>query len=142
MDTNSKETQFKDLPGYRWIPNGQSNLSGEIFELFKTLDSMFLRLASRVQAKEFYFPPFIQAKELNKLDYFKSFPHLITFPVALNQDNESNLDQFIAGKRCDSSGAVHLTELDKVCDCLTPAMEKYTFQVQLNHFIKVSVIKQ
>ena len=54
MDTNSKETQFKDLPGYRWIPNGQSNLSGEIFELFKTLDSMFLRLASRVQAKEFY----------------------------------------------------------------------------------------
>ena len=41
--------------------------------------------------------------------------------MALNQDNESNLDQFIAGKRCDSSGAVHLTELDKVCDCLTPA---------------------
>lgn len=110
-----------EIPGYKWIPNGQSNLTGPVLELFKALDQMFLRMAEKVNAQDFHFPPFIQAKELNKLDYFKSFPHLITFPVALDQNNEANLEKFISGKRCDDSGVVSLTEIDKVCDCLTPA---------------------
>ncbi len=115
------DSKILEIPGYKWIPNGQSNLSGEVFQLFKALDSMFLRLAEQVQAQEFYFPQFIQAKELNRMDYFKSFPHLITFPVALDQKNEANLDKFIKGERCDAEGRVQLTEIDKVCDCLTPA---------------------
>jgi seryl-tRNA synthetase len=125
----SKVINHREIPGYQWIPNGQSNLSGDVFKLFKILDEMFLRLAARAQAKEFYFPPFIQAKELNRLDYFKSFPHLITFPVAMNQDLQGNLDQFVAGEKCDKNGEVHLTEIDKVCDCLTPAA-CYHFYIQ------------
>lgn len=116
-----KEIKFTEIPGYKWIPNGQSNLSGPVFELFKALDAMFLRIAATAQAREFYFPPFIQAHELNKLDYFKSFPHLITFPVALDQQKPGNLEKFTEGPRCDDNGNLHLTEIDKVCDCLTPA---------------------
>ncbi len=109
-----------EVPGYKWIENGQSNLSGPVLDLFFELDSMFLRLANKVQAQAFQFPPFIRAEELNKLDYFKSFPHLITFPTAL-KDTKENLEQFTDGPRCDPNGNLHLTEMDPVCDCLTPA---------------------
>lgn len=119
-----------EIPGYKWIPNGQSNLTGPVLELFKALDGMFLKMASQVSAQDYHFPPFIQAKELNKLDYFKSFPHLITFPVALDQNKEGNLEHFISGPRCDEVGELHLTEIDKVCDCLTPAA-CYHFYIHL-----------
>ncbi len=124
------EIKFLEIPGYRWIPNGQSNFSGAVLDLFKALDGMFLRIADQAQAREFYFPPFIQAHELNKLDYFKSFPHLISFPVALDQHKAGNLEKFIDGPRCDDSGQVHLVEIDKVCDCLTPAA-CYHFYIHL-----------
>lgn len=111
---------LQNLTGFRWIENGQSNLSGQVLELFRALDGMFLRLAERVQAEEFQFPTFIRASELRKLDYFKSFPHLITFPVTL-EDSDANLKKFIDGAKCDEEGRMHLTEMAPLCDCLTPA---------------------
>jgi seryl-tRNA synthetase len=111
---------FGALQGYRWIENGQSSFSGPTLQLFQALDEMFMKLAEKVQAESFQFPTFIRASELQKLDYFKSFPHLITFPVALD-DGEENLKKFIEGERCDQKGQVHPTKLAPLCDCLTPA---------------------
>jgi seryl-tRNA synthetase len=114
------QLSLSEIPGYRWVPNGQSNLSGAVLQLFKELDEMFVRLSRKVQATEMQFPPFIQARELNKMDYFKSFPHIITFATAL-KDQDGNIEKFVNGERCNQKGAVALTELDSVCDCLTPA---------------------
>ncbi|MGZ3768621.1 MAG: hypothetical protein ACXVCR_01235 [Bdellovibrio sp.] len=115
-----KKINIEELPGYKWIENGQSNLTGPALELFRALDNMFLKLAEKVSAQEHQFPTFIRASELKKLDYFSSFPHLITFPVTL-ANKEDNLKEFIQGKKCDADGHLHLTETSPICDCLTPA---------------------
>ncbi len=104
----------------KWIKNGQVNLSGDVLDLYNQLDRLFMRLASFKEAKSFKFPNFIEAKELHKLDYFKSFPHLINFPINLVNE-EANLKRFISGKKINEKGAVDLTEINPVCDCLTPA---------------------
>jgi seryl-tRNA synthetase len=117
---------FKKLPdlsalsGYRWTENGQSTMSGGVFRLYSALDQMFQSWAKRVRAQEHHFPIFIQAKELNKLDYFKSFPHLISFPVFLDP-SEENLRKFVEGQRIDEQGRLCLTETAPIHDCLTPA---------------------
>jgi seryl-tRNA synthetase len=115
-----KLPDLKSLPDYRWIPNGQSNLSGDLLKLYQSLDTLFLSWATRVSAKDHQFPVFIQARELQRLDYFRSFPHLISFPVYLSR-NDENLRRFTEGKRVDEEGAVQLTDIAPIHDCLTPA---------------------
>lgn len=118
-----KLPELAALEGYRWVPNGQSNFWGEMLALYKGLDQMFLAWARRAHvagAIDHQFPVFIQAKELQKLDYFKSFPHLISFPVYLSPD-ETNLKKFVEGERINPAGEMQLTELAPVHDCLTPA---------------------
>ena len=106
--------------GVRWYKNGQSALSGAALELFHSLERRFLEWAREWQAVEYYFPAFLPAAELAKLDYFHSFPHLATFPVALDS-SEGNLKRFTEGQPIDPNGTMHLTELDPVRDVLTPA---------------------
>lgn len=112
-----KEALHQDI---KWIANGQVNLSGDVLDLYNQLDELFVKLATIKNAKVFKFPNFIEAKELNKIDYFKSFPHLINFPVNLKSE-EQNLKEFVNGEKCTSEGVVKLKELNPVCDCLTPA---------------------
>jgi len=109
----------RTLPDYSWAETGQSVLSGSLLDLYRRLDNMFLRWAAECQAAEFFFPTFVPAKELGKLDYFKSFPHLITFPVSLDAADD-NLKRFSEGA-LDQDGCVHLTALDTIRNVLTPA---------------------
>jgi seryl-tRNA synthetase len=123
--------EFEKLPDYRWLENGQSVLSGALLGLYRRLDQMFLDWAGESGAQEFLFPPFIPAHELAKLDYFRSFPHLVTFPVSLDSDPE-NLQRFIEGEPLDSHGEVHLTLRAPIREALTPAA-CYHFYVQLQN---------
>ena len=106
--------------GAAWMENGQSILSGPVLELFQSLDRAFLRLASTWNATEYRFPTFISARELHRIDYFRSFPHLATFAVCLDPD-DANLAAFADGEILDRSGGVALTEVRPVADVLTPA---------------------
>ncbi len=106
------------LEGYTWVPNGQSSFSGELLALYQALDRMFLAWGADVGAIEHQFPTFIQASELEKLDYFRSFPHLVTFPAALSPEKE-NVEAFVADHA--RAGEIRPTKLQKICDCLTPA---------------------
>jgi len=114
------EDRFKNLSGYRWLENGQSALSGGLLDLYRRLDRLFLRWAEEGRAVEFLFPTFIPARELAKLDYFRSFPHLVTFPVTLDADEE-NLKRFIAGEPLDVRGEIRLATPAPIRDVLTPA---------------------
>ena len=100
--------------------SGQSALSGELLNLFHELDSLFRLWAAESQAGEYLFPTFIPAAALAKLDYFRSFPHLVTFPVAL-EASEENLKRFTGGEPMDASGVLHFSNLAPARDVLTPA---------------------
>jgi seryl-tRNA synthetase len=99
-----------------------------MLELYRNLDQLFLSWAGEAGAAEFLFPTFIPARELAKLDYFRSFPHLVTFPVTLDSDEE-NLKRFTEGEPMDSTETIHLSAQAPIKDVLTPAA-CYHFYVQ------------
>jgi len=117
------------VPGFRWQENGQSVLGGWALERIQALDRLFLRWARECAAEEYRFPTFLAASELQKLDYFRSFPHLVTFPVALDAAPET-LRQFSRSAGVGEDGAVRLGACAPVREVLTPAA-CYHFYVHL-----------
>ena len=109
-----------ELDGLAWNDNGQSVMSGCVLELFQSLDRAFLSLAAAWGATEYRFPTFVSARQLHRLDYFRSFPHLATFPVCLD-DEDANLGDFVDGPVIDDHGHLKLTRQRPIEDVLTPA---------------------
>lgn len=112
-----------DHPDCLWYPNGQTGLRGSLLELFRKVDALFSGWGRESEAGEYVFPTFIPAAELAKLDYFRSFPHLVTFPAVLDAE-PANLQRFARSPLRPASsgdGALRLTELAPVRDVLTPA---------------------
>ena len=109
-----------EAPGLRWKGNGQSVLSGPLLDLAEALDRRFLALAGRWDATDHRFPTFLAATVLERIDWFRSFPQLATFPVSLDPD-EDNLARFRAGRPVDGEGRVQPSALSPIRDVLTPA---------------------
>jgi hypothetical protein len=109
-----------EVPGLSWTDNGQSVLSGALLDLADRLDRRFVALAARWNAAEYRFPTFLAATELERIDWFRSFPQLATFPATLDPD-DANLDRFTAGEPVSADGHVLPTELAPIRDVLTPA---------------------
>jgi hypothetical protein len=111
---------MRHIPGLEWQPSGQAVLSGPLLEAFWFLDVRFARWARDVGALEYRFPAFLPAHELHRFDYFRSFPHLLTFPVALDEEPDL-LRAFTASDPLDADGTVRLGKATPVRDVLTPA---------------------
>jgi len=54
--------------------------------LIDFFENTFLSLATDFEAKPFRFPTLIPAKYLDRVNYFKSFPHYLTFATHLRED--------------------------------------------------------
>ena len=107
---------------YTGYGNGHCALNGARLRLFQQLDRIFLSWAAQCDAREYQFPSMIPARELNKIGYFKSFPHHLTFPTSLAPDQE-NLTEFAAQDALDTEGQVLFGRCGcaPVKDVLTPA---------------------
>ena len=114
------ELDLAALPGCRWHPNGQSAFSGPALRLFRRLDALFLEWAAGSAAAEHHFPTFIAAGALERMDYFRSFPHLVTFPVSL-EPSDDNLKAFTSGTPVSPQGEIQLARAAPIRDVLTPA---------------------
>ncbi len=120
MPTSRKILDLSKLEGYRWLPTGQSALAGPTLERFQSLERLFLGWAATVKAQEHRVPSVISAEQLKKVDYFRSFPHLMTLPATLAPDGE-NLRRFTASEPVDAQGRLRETAFAPVRDVLTPA---------------------
>jgi seryl-tRNA synthetase len=122
MNDISESRKLQAIPPYSGYGNGHSALSGVRLTLFQALDRLFLSWAHQCGAQEYQFPSMIPAHELNKIGYFKSFPHHVTFPSSLDTE-ERNLANFVSRDVLVSDGTVLFGE----CGCapvenvLTPA---------------------
>jgi seryl-tRNA synthetase len=114
------EMDLAAIPGCRWHPSGQTAFSGPALRLFRRLDALFLEWAAESSAAEHHFPTFIAAAALHRLDYFRSFPHLVTFPVSLDPE-EANLRAFTGGQPVGPQGEIQLARAAPIRDVLTPA---------------------
>jgi hypothetical protein len=81
------------LPGLVWLPAGHSVLPATLIAALERLDRMFVRWAGQWGAEDVRFPVLIPAATLGRVGYFRSFPHLATFAVALDPD-PANLRAF------------------------------------------------
>ncbi len=108
------------VAGLTWTERGQATLGDPLLDLAERLDRRCVTLARRWQAAELRFPPCIAAADLERIDYFRSFPHLATFAVCLDA-GEDNLSRFAGGEPVSAGGQVALTEVAPVDAVLTPA---------------------
>src|SRR6476469_1372959 len=100
--------------------DGSHVLSAEAARWLASLDAAILELAGRWLPTEYVFPPVISASDLQRLDYFQSFPQLMTVPATLPAD-AAVLQGFAANCVLDSEGAIPLPEVAPVRHVLTPA---------------------
>jgi seryl-tRNA synthetase len=114
-------TGLPPVAGLRWAGNGSATLSGALLDLADRLDRRFRTLARRWDATEMRFPALIPAAALERIDYFRSFPHLVTFPACLEAVDD-NLERFSAGDPVTADGQVRPSRLDPIRDVLTPAV--------------------
>src|SRR5258708_35720244 len=116
--------EARDLDGLAFYANGQVALSGAPLQLYRDVDAAFSAWAAEQSAVEHQFPPILPAHDLEKLDYLGSFPHLATFPVTLDADDE-NVARFV--KTRGSAEDLKLTRLSRVRDVLTPAASPHFY---------------
>jgi seryl-tRNA synthetase len=116
----SADTEARLAPaGLRWHPAvGQATLGGALLRLAADCDRAFCVLGSAFGAAEEQHPAAISAQLLDRIDYFSSFPHQATFPVALD-DDDASLATFANDPFGDDG--VRLARLAPVRAVLTPA---------------------
>jgi seryl-tRNA synthetase len=73
--------------------------------LIDFFEQKFLSLAAEFNAKPYRFPTLIPAKYLNRVNYFKSFPHYLTFATHLREDFDV-INAFAETASCDEHGLV------------------------------------
>lgn len=102
--------------------NGLTAFTGVKLQLFQQLERLYLSWAAECDAVDYQFPVMIPARELNKIGYFKSFPHHLTFPVGLDSDHQ-NLADFVARDVMDASGVISMdgSRCAPIQDVLAPA---------------------
>lgn len=99
--------------------DGRVALRGPALAFVQALDHRFRRLASHWNAVEYAFPSMLPAAALDRLDYFRSFPQLATFPVTLDAEDE-NLAAFCEGEPV-RDAELCLTKMAPLRHVLTPA---------------------
>lgn len=107
-------------PHLHWYPNGQSALSGPLLQLFERVDGLFAAWAEQVDALAIRVPIIAPVAWLDRIDYLRSFPHLITFPIALAAD-DGVAAEFCDRGPIDEDGHVRIPKSAPISDALTPA---------------------
>jgi seryl-tRNA synthetase len=115
------------LDGVLWHENGQASFSGQALKLFQLIDQLFVRWAHLWSAQPYAFANMISAKELNKMGYFGSFPHLVTFAATPNQQSQ---DQLAKADCLKEDGCLAVQGFNHIKDVLTPAA-CYHFYINL-----------
>ena len=107
------------LSGLRWSPRGYATLSGAPYQFVAALEARLDEVAAAFGAEPLQFPPFLPVAELQRIDYFGSFPHLATFATHLDGDDQRLASFAAAPLAADQSAAVH--DHAPIHEVLTPA---------------------
>lgn len=83
--------------------NGIYTLGPLVTRLIDAFESQFLSLAESFQAQPYRFPTLIPAHYLERVNYFRAFPHSLTFATHLREDLDV-IDQFSQSAACDEHG--------------------------------------
>ena len=74
-----------------------------VTRLIEYFESQFLKLADSFDAAPYRFPTLIPARYLERVNYFRAFPHSLTFVTHLREDLDA-IDHFAEHANCDNHG--------------------------------------
>lgn len=102
--------------------NGIYALGPLFSRLIGYLEGKFLALASSFGAAEYRFPTLIPAASLERVNYFRAFPHSLTFVTHLRADLDV-IDAFSQTAACDEHGLnTPLDSFERIQTLLSPAV--------------------
>ncbi len=74
-----------------------------VTRLIEYFEKRFLELAASFDAEPYRFPTLIPARYLERVNYFRAFPHSLTFATHLREDLDA-IDHFAQHAACDEHG--------------------------------------
>lgn len=91
--------------------------------LIAWFEERFVDLADSFAAKPYRFPTLIPARYMERVGYFRAFPHSLSFATHLHSELD-NIDQFAQQAACDEHGnlAVPMERFAKIEALLSPAV--------------------
>jgi seryl-tRNA synthetase len=90
--------------------------------LINSFEDIFLDLASSFDAAPYRFPTLIPASYLERVGYFRAFPHSLSFVTHLREDLDA-IDNFSEQAACDDHGLnVPLDSFSRIQTLLSPAV--------------------
>ncbi len=118
-----------ELPGVHAFESGIVALEGLSLQLFNYFDRVFTEFGRVWGPAPLRTPTLIPAKVLAKCDYFRSFPHNVTFAAHLTED-AANIEGFRARYQdSDELDAHALGHMERPEACLSPAVCYHCYYV-------------
>ncbi len=103
--------------------NGLFTLGPLVTRLVEFFEERFLGLADSFDANPYRFPTLIPARYLERVNYFRAFPHSLTFATHLREDLDA-IDHFAQEACCDEHGDLNQPpeSFAKIQALLSPAV--------------------
>jgi seryl-tRNA synthetase len=115
------------IPGLLPIANGIVALDGLALQIFRYFDRTFTEFGEEWNPSPLQTPTLIPSDVLAKCDYFRSFPHNVTFACHLTEEKE-NIEAFRARYRDVNELDEHaMSHMDTPEACLSPAVCYHTY---------------
>ncbi len=101
---------------------GIYSLGPMLTRLIEVFENYFLELAAEFDAKPHRFPTLISAEKLGRVNYFRAFPHSLTFATHLREDLHV-INEFAEGAKYEAEGLNTPTaSFSKIQALLSPAV--------------------
>jgi seryl-tRNA synthetase len=129
-DFSDRSVPYKDDPNAELLARGEMHqettgvfaLGPLVTRLIDFFERHFLDLADSFGAQPYRFPTLIPAKYLERVGYFRAFPHSLTFVTHLREDLDV-IDAFSQTAACNEHGLnAPLDSFSKIQTLLSPAV--------------------
>lgn len=124
--------------GIHWLGTGQVAMEGLPLRLFRYFDRVFEGFGAAWKTRPLLTPTLIPSRTLSKCDYFRSFPHNVTFTCHLHEDAET-IERFRAAhqNREDLEPGA-LSSMATPEACLSPAVCYHAYHLNRDRTIPAS----
>ena len=120
------------IDGVDFLGRGQAALRGKALKIFTYFDRVFAEIGEVFNAEPARVPTLIPTSTLARCDYFRSFPHMVTFATHLEEDSQL-IEEFRARhSSLDDVAADALKSMTQPEAGLSPAVCYHTYALHAN----------
>lgn len=123
------------IDGVDFLGRGQAALRGKALQVFTYFDRVFRDIGLAFDAEPVRVPTLIPTSTLARCDYFRSFPHMVTFATHLEEDSQLIEEFRSRHSKLDDVDADALRSMTRPEAGLSPAVCYHTYALHANQVI-------